>query len=147
MTATSNTNSDTKVTQLAPYIFFYGRCEEALEFYKTAIGGTYELQRVKDGPMSGNVSPDFENKVMHSRFVGRGFEFMASDGREAKAIDPDAGNISLTLSFTDLAEAQRVFQSLSQGGSVGMPLGEAFWGGKFGILTDQFGIEWMVTAP
>lgn len=147
MTAIPKTESDTKLVQLAPYLFFYGRCEEALEFYKATIGGTYELQRIKDGPMSGNVAPDFENKVMHSRFVGRGFEFMASDGRESKAIDPDAGNISLTLTFNDLAEAQRVFQALSQGGKVVMPLEDAFWGGKFGTLTDRFGIEWFVTAP
>jgi len=147
MTATPKTDSETKVAQLAPYIFFYGRCEEALDFYKSVIGGTYELQRIKDGPMAAQASPNFQNKVMHSRFIGNGFEFMASDGREGKSIDPDEGNISLALSYCDSAEGQRVFAALSQGGSIDMPLDDAPWGGKFGILTDRFGIEWMVTAP
>lgn len=133
--------------QLAPYIFFYGRCEEALEFYKKAIGGTYELQRNSDAPSDMPVSPEFSNKVMHSTFTGGGITFMASDGREAKKIDPDAGNISLSLAATDAAEGDRVFNALSEGGKVGMPLGPAFWGGRFGVLTDRFGTEWMIVSP
>ncbi len=147
MTATHKTDEGTKVAQLAPYVFFYGRCEEALEFYKAAIGGTYEVQRMKDSPMAAQASPNFQDKVMHARFHGNGFEFMASDGREGKTIDPDEGNISLALEYSDGAEAQRVFNALSQGGKIDMPLDDAFWGGKFGVITDRFGIEWMVTAP
>ena len=133
--------------QLAPYIFFYGRCEEALEFYRSAIGGTYELQRIEDSPMAEQVPAAFRKKVMHAAFKGAGVSFMASDGREAKAIDPEAGNISLALAATDSIEGERVFKALLEGGTVKMPLDDAFWGGRFGMLVDRFGIEWMMTIP
>jgi PhnB protein len=147
MTATDKATAGANVMQLEPYIFFYGRCEEALEFYKKALGGTYELMRNADSPMADQVSADFRNKVMHSSFKANGIAFMASDGREAKPIDPEAGNISLALAATDRAEGERVFNALSEGGTVTMPLGDAFWGGRFGMFTDRFGIEWMVTSP
>jgi PhnB protein len=130
--------------QLEPYIFFYGRCEEALQFYKSAIGGDFEISRFEGSPMAEQVPQDFSNKVMHGTFKGPGFSFMASDGRPGKTIDPDEGNISLCLSTSDEAEGKRVFGALSAGGQVGMPLAQAFWGGTFGMLTDRFGIEWMV---
>jgi PhnB protein len=133
--------------QLVPYLFFYGRCEEALEFYKTALGGTYELQRVAGSPAEEHMPPGSGNRVMHATFHGDGFEFMASDGRDDKAIDPDAGNISLALAAKDGAEGERLFNALSDGGKVTMPLGDAFWGGRFGMLVDRFGVEWMITAP
>ncbi|MEO7038950.1 MAG: VOC family protein [Candidatus Elarobacter sp.] len=143
-----NTIQTAAKLQLAPYIFFYGRCEEALEFYKTAIGGTYELQRNSEAPPDmPSPSPEFRDKVMHSTFTGAGITFMASDGREAKKIDPDAGNISLSLAATDAAEGDRVFKALSDGGKVVHPLSEAFWGGRFGMLTDPFGNEWMIVSP
>jgi len=132
--------------QLEPYLFFYGRCEEALEFYKNAIGGTYELNRFEGSPMADQVSADFRNKVMHATFKGPGFEFMAADGPEGKTLEPEAGNISLSLATSDDAEGDRVFKALSEGGQIMMPLAEAFWGGKFGMLTDRFGTEWMITA-
>lgn len=131
--------------QLEPYIFYYGKCEEALEFYKRAIGGDFEVSRYENSPMAEQVPPDFRNKVMHGNFKGAGFSFMASDGRPGKTIDPDAGNISLSLATKDESEGRRVFDALAEGGTVDMPLSQAFWGGLFGMLTDRFGIEWMVT--
>jgi PhnB protein len=133
--------------QLVPYVFFYGRCEEALEFYKAALGGTYELMRVKDTPMAEHMPPDSGNRVMHASFTADGVTFMASDGREEKAIDPDAGNISLSLNATDDVEGERVFKALSDGGKVTMPIDKAFWGGRFGMFIDRFGTEWMMTLP
>lgn len=133
--------------QLQPYIFFYGRCEEALEFYKSALGGTYELLRVKDSPVADHMPADFGNKVMHSAFKAPGIAFMASDGRESKPIDPEAGNVTLALAATDAAEGERIFKALAEGGVVKMPLDDAFWGGRFGLLTDRFGNEWMITTP
>ncbi len=130
--------------ELQPYIFFYGRCEEALEFYKTALGGTYEAMRTSDTPMAAQMPAEAQNKIMHARFTGAGIGFLASDGSSQKAVDPDAGNISLALETSDDVEGERVFQALSQGGNVSMPLADAFWGGRFGVLTDRFGIEWMV---
>lgn len=132
--------------QLEPYIFYYGRCEEALEFYKNAIGGTYELGRFADSPMAEKMPPEARNKVMHATFKGDGFSFMASDGDLSKTVDAEAGNVSLSLGVTDAAQGERVFNALSQGGSVKYPFADAFWGGKHGVLVDRFGVEWMVTS-
>ena len=134
-------------TKLEPYVFFYGRCEEALNFYKEVFGGTYEMTPVSGSPMAEHVPPDFQNKVMHATFTAPGFSFMASDGREAKKIDPDEGNITLTLESSDRAEGERIFKALSEGGEISMAWDDAFWGGKFGQVVDRFGIEWMVTSP
>jgi PhnB protein len=136
------------MTQLVPYIFFYGRCEEALEFYKRALGGTFELQKVGDSPMRDDSPPETHNAVMHATFTAPGITFMASDGRERKTIDPDAGNVSLALNFaaSDAAGAARVFAALAEGGESPMPFGDAPWGGKFGMVHDRFGNEWMVSA-
>ncbi|HTJ25335.1 MAG TPA: VOC family protein [Candidatus Limnocylindria bacterium] len=142
-----STTSETKVLQLAPYIFFYGRCEEALAFYKGALGGTYELMRTKESPMADQFPAEMQEKVMHASFTAPGLTFMASDGREIKAIDSEAGNISLALSATDRAAGEKAFNALSAGGKVKMPLKDAFWGGQFGMFDDRFGIEWMVTTP
>lgn len=131
--------------QLQPYIFFYGRCEEALQLYKKIFGGTYEMMRVKDTPMADRMPAEARDKVMHASFKSPSISFLASDGRESKAIDPDAGNISLALSTTNAAEAERIFKALSDGGKVTMPLDDAFWGGKFGTVNDRFGNEWLIT--
>ena len=134
-------------TQLVPYLFLYGRCEEALEFYKSVFGGSYELMRVSDAPMASEMPPDSGNRVMHASFTADSIAFMASDGRDVKAVDPDAGNISLALSFDDGARGERVFDALAAGGKVAMPIEKAFWGGRFGMIVDKFGNEWMVTLP
>ncbi len=138
---------ETKLSQLAPYIFLYGRCEEALEFYKSVFGGTYELMRVSDTPMAAEMPKGSENKVMHASFSAPGITFMASDGMETKNVDPDAGNISLGLSAPSRFEGERLFKALAEGGKVAMPLDDAFWGGKFGMVNDRFGNQWMITAP
>ena len=144
MTTTAQISTD---VQLQPYIFFYGRCEEALEFYKEVFGGTYELLRVKDSPVAAEMPADSGNRVMHAAFKAPAISFMASDGRELKPIDPEAGNISLALAATAAAEGERIFKALSGGGEIKMPLDNAFWGGRFGVLTDRFGNEWMITTP
>lgn len=134
-------------TQLVPYIFFYGRCKEALEFYKGAFGGSYEMMRVADTPMASEMPPGSEDSVMHATFTADDMKFMASDGGSVKPVDPDAGNISLALSFDDGARGERIFEALSAGGKVQQPIGPAFWGGRFGMVTDKFGSEWMMTLP
>ncbi len=144
MTTTAKTAID---VQLQPYIFFYGRCEQALEFYKKALGGTYELMRVKDAPAQYQGSGVSGDRVMHASFKAPGIAFMASDGRDSKPIDPEAGNISLALTASDAAEGERIFKALSEGGEVKMPLDEAFWGGRFGMLADRFGNEWLINSP
>lgn len=135
--------------KLQPYVFFYGRCEEALDFYKAAFGGNYQAQRNSDAPaeMTAQLDEAFKNKIMHASFTAPGVAFYASDGREAKTIDPDEGNVSLCLDAADAAEGDRVAKALADGGKTVMPLEAAFWGGRFGMVQDRFGIEWMITAP
>lgn len=133
--------------ELAPYIFFYGRCEEALEFYKQVFGGSYELQRIGDGPMADDVDADHRDKVMHASFTAPGVSFLCSDGRESKAIDPEEGNVSLCITAADAEGGNRVFDALAAGGTVVAPFEEAFWGGRFGMINDRFGTQWMITSP
>jgi PhnB protein len=146
MTTTQHQGTATRL-QFAPYLFFYGRCEEALEFYKTVFGGTYELQRNSGAPSDCPVSPELKEKVMHATFTAPDLTFMASDGRELKSVDPEEGNISLSLSITDSVDGERIFQALAKGGTVKKPLEDAFWGGKFGMIHDHFGIEWLIVVP
>ena len=131
--------------KIEPYIFFYGRCEEALAFYKQVLGGSYELTRVGDSPMREHVPPQGHNMVMHATFNAPGLTFMASDGRMDKTAGPQEGNISLSLATSDATEGERAFKALSEGGKVEMPLQDVFWGGKFGQFTDRFGVEWMIS--
>lgn len=134
-------------TQLVPYLFLYGRAAEALEFYKGVFGGSYEMMRVSDSPVAAQMPPEAANSVMHASFTGDGVAFMVSDGREVKTVDPDAGNISLALQYDDGARGERIFNALSEGGKVSQPIDKAFWGGRFGMLVDKFGTEWMMTLP
>lgn len=132
--------------ELKPYVFFYGRCEEALEFYKKIFGGAYDVQRVGESPAASEMPPGSENRVMHAAFNAPGMSFFASDGRDSKPIDPDEGNISLALDAPSDAEGERVLKALSEGGKITMPLEDASWGGKFGMVQDRFGNEWLITV-
>ncbi|MGA7356911.1 MAG: VOC family protein [Candidatus Cybelea sp.] len=121
--------------ELVPFVFFYGRCAEALEFYKNALGGSYEIA-VRDG-----------DTVHYATFTGPGISFKAADGRATGAVNPNDGNISLALNVFDAARAVEICNALADGGTVLTPFGDAEWGGKFGALHDRFGTEWFVTAP
>ena len=134
--------------ELVPYLFFTGNCEEALNFYKGVFGGEIVgLQRWKDTPEDADgpqVTPETENRVMHAKFEASSVAFMASDATPGKSYGE--GPISLSLNTTDVAEAERAFQGLASGGNVEMPLTDMFWGAKFGMLTDKFGIDWMINC-
>ena len=133
---------------LEPYLFFDGKCEEALNFYKEVFNGEIEgLSRWKEMPQDSGmpaVTPETEQRVMHASFKSAGVSFMASDASPGKTYGE--GPISLSLSTTDLAEAERAFNRLADGGKVEMPMADTFWGAKFGMLTDKFGIDWMVSC-
>ncbi|MBV8298591.1 MAG: VOC family protein [Candidatus Eremiobacteraeota bacterium] len=133
--------------ELVPYVFFYGRCQEALDFYKSVFGGSYQAMRVADSPMKDQSPPEAANNIMHASFTAPGVKFFASDGREVKTVDPDAGNISLALNEVDGADAERIVKALADGGKLVMPLEPAFWGGRFAMVVDRFGNEWLITAP
>jgi PhnB protein len=134
-------------TELKPYLFIYGRCEEALEFYKRVFGGSYEAMRVGDSAVASQMPPGTEKNIMHASFTADGVAFFASDGQANKTVDPDAGNISLALSYDDAGRGEQTFNALGEGGKVTMPIDKAFWGGRFGIVVDKFGTEWMMTLP
>ncbi len=133
-------------TLVEPYLFFGGRCEEALEFYKQAIGAEVEmLLRFKESPEQppeGSVPPDFDDKIMHTSFRVGTARIMASDGcGEATGF----AGFSLSLAFRTTDEVDRAFAGLSEGGEITMPLGATFWSPRFGMVTDKFGVGWMVT--
>jgi PhnB protein len=129
--------------QVHPYLNFDGRCEEALDFYRRALGAEVTmLMRFKEGPEPGMVSPGFENKVMHARFRIGESTVMASDGR-CKGQTNFQG-ISLSLTAPDDAEAERRFAALADGGKVQMPLTKTFFSSRFGMVADRFGVSWMV---
>ena len=132
---------------IQPYLFFGGRCEEALAFYGKVLGAKTEfMMRYKESPMpqaAGRLPPGFENKVMHASFRIGETSLMASDGDEEGA---RFGGFSLSLTLADEAEAQRAFAALSAGGVVKLPLSKTFWSPCFGMLTDAFGIDWMLSV-
>ncbi len=131
--------------QLEPYLFFHGRCEEALNFYKDVFtGDIVQLSRIASSPMEQHVPPEQRNGVMHATFVAGDVKFMASDGRPGSGPDGE-DDIALCVATSDPIEGERVFNALAQDGKVETPLGDAFWGGRFGSLTDRFGVQWMVT--
>jgi PhnB protein len=142
----STTETETTVT-FRPYIFLYGRCEEALEFYKQVFGGEYEAMRVKDSPMKDDPQMGDGERIMHAYFSAPGVSFFCSDGQGNRAIDPEEGNVALALSATDKATGERIVAALSEDGSVKMPLADAFWGDRFADIVDRFGNEWMITTP
>jgi PhnB protein len=135
---------------IQPYLNFGGRCEEAIEFYRTTIGAeVLMLMRFKDAPMPPDqkmVPPDAENKVMHATLRIGDSIVMASDG-QCTGSGPKFEGFNLSFTAPDEAEANRVFHALTQGGKVDMPIGQTFWSPCFGMVTDRFGLGWMVTVP
>jgi len=131
--------------ELEPYLFFDGNCEEALAFYADVFGGEVtSLHRFEGSPMESQLPPDYKTKVMHANFEAPTLRFMASDG--IPGTKRSGGRISLSLGTRDVSEAEGVFKRLSEGGSVSMPFQDTFWGAKFGMLTDRYGIDWMVNC-
>jgi PhnB protein len=127
------------------YLFFDGRTEEALDFYKKTLGVQVEmLMRYKDAPLEAKegCAPGTENKVMHSSFRLGDQRVMASDGY-AKG-NPEFKGFSLSLATKDEAEAEKVFAALGDGGQVQQPLIKTFFSPKFGMVQDKFGVGWMV---
>ena len=135
--------------QIQPYLFFEGRCEEAIEFYKKALGAEVEmLMRIKDSPEPpppGMHPPGSENKVMHASLRIGGAALMVSDGRCQGR--PSFQGFSLSIEAKDEAEAKRWFAALSDGGEMRMPLGKTFFAPCFGMLADRFGVGWMIIVP
>jgi PhnB protein len=136
--------------QVQPYLFFDGRCEEAIEFYRSALGAEVTmLMRFKENPEPPEhsmVPPGAEDKVMHASFRIGDTTVLASDGRCQGR--PNFQGFSLSLAVPDEAEAEQLFASLADGGEVQMPLSKTFFSPLFGMVADRFGVSWMIhVAP
>ena len=132
--------------QVQPYLFFDGRCEEAIRFYRSALGAELEmLMRFKDSPepqQPGMVPPGGQDKVMHAQFRVGDTTVMASDGRCQG--HPSFQGFALSLTVPTEADAERLFAALADGGQIQMPLTKTFFSPRFGMVADRFGVSWMV---
>ena len=126
-----------------PYVFFDGRCEEALDFYKKTIGAKPKmLMRFKEAPDQSMISPGSHDKIMHAEVQIGDATVLMSDGRcQGK---PNFQGFALTILAKTEAEADKTFAALSDGGQVTMPLAKTFFSPRFGMLADKFGVGWMV---
>ena len=135
----------TKNYSLDPYLFFDGRCAEAIEFYRNAVGAEQQfIMRFKDAPpeakAQGCGGPDNENKIMHARLGIGNKTILLADGPCSGKFD----GFALSLTAPNPDEAARLFGALSAGGKVDMPMNKTFFSPAFGMLTDRFGVKWMV---
>ena len=132
--------------QVLSYLTFEGRCEEALAFYRKAIGAEIDMMmRFKDAPETpseGCVTPGSDDKIMHASFHVGETMVMATDGRCSGT--PTFHGFSLSITAADEAEATRLFNGLADGGQVQMPLGQTFFSPCFGVVADRFGVSWMI---
>jgi PhnB protein len=134
--------------KIEPYLFFNGRCEEAIDFYKKALGAeVVMLMRFKESPeppQPGMVPPGCEEKVMHASLRVGDTMVLASDGRCTGK--PEFEGFCLSITVADEAEAEQKFSALAEGGQVQMPLAKTFWSPRFGMLADRFGLGWMISV-
>ena len=131
--------------QVQPYLFFDGRTEEAIEFYRSALGAEVTfLMRFKECPEKSSIPPGAADKVMHASLRIGDTTVMASDGDcQGRA---NFQGISLSLTASDEAEAERLFNALADGGQVQVPLTKTFFSPRFGVVADRFGVPWMVVV-
>lgn len=136
------------ISAITPYLFFSGRCEEALAFYSQALGAKIEMMmRYDQSPEpvpAGILQPGFESKVMHASFTIDGLRLMASDGCDDKST---LHGFQLALSVDSEASAYKYFSALADGGTIQMPLGPTFWSPCFGMVADKYNVVWMVMVP
>lgn len=132
--------------QVESYLFFNGRCEEAVEFYRRALGAEVTmLMRYKDSPEPpppDRVPPGSDEKVMHASFRIGDTTVMASDGDVSGTVD--FRGFSLAITAPDADTVDRLFNALAEGGQVQMPPAKTFWSPRYGMVTDRFGVSWMV---
>jgi PhnB protein len=129
--------------KIEPYLFFEGRCDEAIEFYRDALGAEVTaLMRYKDNPDRDSSRPGPDDKIMHANLRIGETAVMVSDGLCSGL--PNFQGFSLTLSLASEAQASRMFQTLAEGGKILMPLAQTFYSPLFGMVADRFGVQWMI---
>ena len=131
--------------EFAPYVHFSGNCAEALAFYVKVLNGKIAFTHTYgDSPMASMVPADYAGKIMHATFDFEGGRLYACDAppdRQGKI-----QGITLSIGAKDAAEAEKIFNALSQGGNVAMPFQQTFWSAGFGMFNDRFGVAWMVNT-
>jgi PhnB protein len=136
------------MTTINPYVNFRGNAEDAFNFYKSVFGGEFAMvQRFKDSPEAGRVKPQDQDKMMHIALpIGKDNVLMATDALDYMGHSYKEGNnFAISVSSDSQNEAEKIFNGLSSGGKVSVPFSKAFWGSYFGMLTDKFGMQWMVS--
>src|ERR1019366_9808392 len=131
------------MARFTPYLFFDGKCRDAMNFYKECFGGDLHMQAVGETPAVEQMPAETRQKIMHAALTGGDFLLMASDWMSRSGLSR-GNNISLSLHCTSDEEIRTLFAKLSAGGKVVSPLADQFWGATFGTLVDQFGIDWML---
>lgn len=127
---------------LITYLFFNGNCEEAMNFYATAVSNSSIQYMQRYGETDMPVDDAYKNKVMHAVMTIHGTTVMMSDANEKSQVTI-GNNFSLSIDFKEEGEMEAIFNALSDGGKVTMPLQDTFWGARFGMCTDKFEINWM----
>ncbi len=127
-----------------PYLSFNGQCEAAFRFYEKALGGKLEIMTHGNSPACDHVPAEWHSKVMHACLTVGDQLLMGSDS-PPEYQEPLSG-FSVSLHFKDVAEGEHMFNTLAEGGAVRMPFAETFWAAGFGMLTDQFGVPWMINC-
>ncbi len=131
------------VTELTiiPYLNFQGKAKEAMRFYQSILGGELTMQTFDEAKMA--KAAEEKDLIVHASLKGRGFTLMASDAHPSMNLKT-GDNISMSVQGHDKSRLTEIFNRLSQGGKIDMPLAKQFWGDTFGSLTDKFGIHWMI---
>lgn len=131
--------------QLSPYILFNGQCEAAFKFYEQCLGGKITAMVTHENtPAEANVPAEWRDRILHARLTVGDWVLMGSDAPPERYEAPRG--FSVTLGIDDPAEAERIFNALAEDGTVRMPLQQTFWAARFGMLTDRFGIPWMINC-
>lgn len=133
------------MTNVDAYVFFHRNCAEAMRFYEKTLDGTLRILTAKEAPGADKLPPDQADLVMHSHLDVGGGALMASDWMSPTPY-PGMHGFRVSLSYPTAAEASRVFDALAAGGSVQLPFQKTFWSQGFGMLTDRFGLPWMITT-
>ena len=134
------------MAELDAYLFFDGDCADAMRFYERVLGGKIEaIMTYGESPMAADSGPGMKDRVMHASMLLGERRLMASDGMPGQPTRPSNG-FALSVNTADVAEGRRLFDALAEGGSVTMPFDKTFWAEGFGMLTDRFGVPWMVNV-
>jgi len=134
--------------QIDSYLFFDGNCAEAIKFYERTLGAKLEMMmKGSEAPGAEKMPPGSANKILHARLaLGDGRALMASDWMDTRPY-PGMSGFAVSIGYTKVADAKRVFDALAQGGKVNMPMDKTFWSQAFGMLVDRYGTPWMVSGP